>query len=101
MVDLSPVTYKIEYPEKLSRGLLLLRTFFGIFYVGIPHAFCLYFYGIAVSFVMIVAWFAVLFTGKYPLGMYNFVQGWMRWQARVMAYMLFMTDKYPPFSGKE
>jgi hypothetical protein len=49
---------------------------------------------------MVVAWFAVLFTGKYPKGMHDFQVGNLRWGLRVMAYMTMLSDKYPPFSGK-
>jgi hypothetical protein len=97
----SPVKYTVDYPEKLSRGILILRTLFGSIYVGIPHGFCLFFYAIAAYVVMFIAWWAILFTGKYPKGMFDFVLGWMRWGLRVNAYMMYMTDKYPPFSGKE
>jgi hypothetical protein len=96
-----PVKFSIDYPEKLSRGILLLKTFFGWLYVFIPHGFCLFFYGIAVCVVTFIAWWAILFTGKYPKGMFEFVVRYQRWSNRVNAYMLFMTDVYPPFSGKE
>ena len=96
-----PVKYSIEYPEQLSRGMLLLKTFFGWFYVLIPHGFILCFYGIAVFFVTFIAWWAILFTGKYPRSMFEFVAGYQRWSNRVNAYMLFMTDVYPPFSNRE
>jgi hypothetical protein len=96
-----PLTYQVEYPEKLSRGLLLLRIFFGWFYVGIPHGFMLWLYGIAVGFVQFLSFFCVLFTGKYPKGLFDFVVGYMRWAARVGAYMTWMRDEYPPFSGSE
>jgi hypothetical protein len=97
----SPLTYQLEHPEKLSRGLLLLRLFFGYFYVLIPHGICLWFYGIGVAFVQFIAFFCVLFTGKYPEGMHQFVVGYFRWYNRVMVYMAYLTDEYPPFSGKE
>lgn len=93
-----PVTFKIHYPESLSRGLLLLKVFFGGLYVGIPHGICLAGLGIANAFVVFIAFWAILFTGKYPKGMFDFTVGVMRWQYRVMAYMLFMTDTYPPFT---
>jgi len=96
-----PLHFKIDYPEKSSRGILLLRWLFGAIYVMIPHGFLLCFYGIAVSFVSIIAWWAILFTGKYPEGMYNFVLNYYRWYVRVMAYMLKLTDVCPPFNGKE
>jgi hypothetical protein len=94
----SPVKFNVMYPESLSRGLLLLRLLFGYFYVMIPHGFMLALYGIALYFVIIIAWFAVLFTGKYPEGMFRFVEGYYRWYLRVMSYMMFMTDQYPPFT---
>ncbi len=95
------VALEVEYPEKLSRGLLLLRTFFGALYVGIPHGFCLMFRGWATSIIAFLAWWAVLFTGKYPESWHAFNVGTLRWSARVQLYMEFLTDQYPPFSGKE
>jgi hypothetical protein len=100
-VEGHPLHYTIDYPQKLSRGILILRLFFGWLYCGIPHYFLLLFIGIAVGVVQFIAWWAILFTGKYPQGMFNFVQNYCRWMLRVMAYMGYMTDKYPPFSGKE
>lgn len=101
---MSPIDYavrlKVDHPEKLSRGLLFLRLFFAWAYVGIPHFFLLYFIGIAVFVVQFIAWWAILFTGKYPKGMFTFVEGYYRWTLRVYAYLGYMTDKYPPFSFK-
>ena len=88
-------------PEKSSRGLLILRLFFAWIYVGIPHGVVLMFRSIATYFVLFVAWWAVLFTGSWPEGMFSFVSGTYRWYMRVMAYMSFLTDEYPPFTGKE
>jgi len=70
------------------------------FYVMIPHGFCLFFYGIAAMFVQFIAWWAILFTGKYPKGMFDFVVGYYRWSMRVNGYMGYMTDEYPPFNGR-
>jgi hypothetical protein len=95
-----PLKLNIDYPEKLSRGKLLLRLFFGWAYVGIPHGLILSLYGSAVGCMVVVAWFIVLFTGKYPRGMFDFAVQYMRWSGRVGAYMSFMTDQYPPFSGE-
>ncbi|MCX6582630.1 MAG: DUF4389 domain-containing protein [Candidatus Aminicenantes bacterium] len=95
------VSLEVEYPEKLSRGLLLLRTFFGFIYVMIPHGFCLFFRAIGTCFVMFLAWWVVLFTGKYPASWHAFVVGLLRWGLRINLYMAFMTDQYPPFTGKE
>jgi len=95
------IVVNIPYPEKLNQGLLLLRLFFQFIYVIIPHGFCLFFRLIATLFVMFIAWWAVLFTGEYPQGMHNFMVGTLRWSTRVNMYLSFLTDKYPPFSGKE
>lgn len=97
----SPVKFSVDYPEKLSRGILLLKTFFGWAYVLIPHGIALMFYGFAALVVTFIAWFAILFTGRYPKGMFDFVVGYHRWSNRVNAYTLLLTDAYPPFSGKE
>jgi len=96
-----PVNLTVEYPQRLSRGILILRTLFAWLYVGVPHGICLALYGIAAFFATIIAWFAVLFTAKYPKDLYNFVVGYKRWELRVRAYLLFLTDQYPPFSGSE
>ncbi len=92
---------EIENSESLSRGLLLLRLFFGMFYVIIPHGFLLMFRAIACMFIAFIAWWIVLFTGKYPESMFNFVIETQRWSIRVSLYMKFMTDIYPPFHGRE
>jgi len=92
--------FTLEYPEKLSRGLLLLRLLAG-FYVGIPHGFAMWFRMLGTFVLMFLAWWVVLFTGKYPEQWHAFVVGTQRWILRVNIYMLFMTDEYPPFSGKE
>jgi len=101
MVD-SPVKLSIDYPERLSRGVLLLKFFFGWLYVGIPHGIILWLYGIAVFVVVFVSWWAILFTARYPRWAFSFVLGYLRWQLRVNAYVTYyFTDAYPPFSGEE
>jgi len=96
-----PVTYKVDYPEKLSRGTLLLKAFFGWLYVGIPHGICLGLFGIGVAVVQFIAFWAILFTGKFPKGMFDFTVRYMRWANNVAAYMTYKRDEYPPFSGAE
>ena len=96
-----PVTLTVEYPERLSRGWVLLKVFFGWLYVGIPHGIILGLYGIAVSIVTFIAFWAILFTGKFPKGMFDFVVGYMRWSLNVSAYMGLLRDEYPPFSGEQ
>jgi len=89
-----PVTFRADYVEKRSR----LTTFFRLI-LAIPHFIVVYFYGIAAGVVVIVSWFALLFTGRYPRGMYDFVAGWLRYSTRVYGYGLLLADEYPPFSG--
>jgi hypothetical protein len=85
------------YPDAqrdLNRWLPLVKWF-----LAIPHYVVLFFLDIALIVVVIVAWFAILFTGRYPRGMFTFVEGIIRWHNRVLAYAFVMiTDRYPPFS---
>ncbi|MEN9304554.1 MAG: hypothetical protein RL264_2983 [Bacteroidota bacterium] len=92
------VVIDIERPEKSNRLSVLARAMFGVFYVMIPHAFCLLFLQIGANFVRIIAFWAILITGKYPKGMHSYMVGVMRWGFRVNAYMGYLTDTYPPFS---
>ncbi len=57
----------------------------------------LFFLGIAWLVTVILAWFAILFAGRYPAGLYTFGTGYVRWSLRVQAYMLLLRDEYPPF----
>ena len=62
----------------------------------------LFFLYLALIVVVIVAWFAILFTGRYPRGMFKFVEGVIRWHNRVAGYaFILVTDSYPPFSLKQ
>jgi hypothetical protein len=88
-----PLRLSVRPDERHNR----LTVFFRIFLV-IPHAICLVFLGIAQAVVSFIAWFAILFTGQYPEGMYGFSVGVSRWYARVTAYMYLLVDEYPPFS---
>lgn len=87
----------IPYPnakEELNRWLPLVKWL-----LAIPHYIILCFLGIAAWVVVIIAWFAILFTGRYPKDMFDFVVGVFRWSLRVTAYaFLLTTDCYPPFS---
>jgi hypothetical protein len=91
----------VPYPEKVSRGLTLVRLLFGIFYVYLPHFFILYFRAIFVAILMFLAWWVVLFTANYPKNFHDWVVGQVRWQMRVNLYMMYMTDTYPAFTGDE
>src|SRR6516165_9433214 len=82
-----------RYPDQLNRWLPLIKWL-----LAIPHYFVLFFLDIASFFVVIAAWFAILFTGRYPRGLFGFVGGVIRWNVRVTAYTLtLVTDRYPPF----
>ena len=89
-----PTTYGVTYPagrrNRLSVGLRLIYV--------IPHVVVLIFVNIAWTVTTIIAWFAILFTGAYPAGLYRFAVGAMRWNARVQSYLLLLRDEYPPFS---
>ena len=91
------VRLDFPYPDaerELNRWLPLVKWF-----LAIPHYIVLFFLHIAAFFVVVIAWFAVLFTGRYPRGMFEFVEGVIRWQNRVVGYALILvTDAYPPFS---
>lgn len=91
------VHVNMVYPDantQLMRGMPLVKWF-----LAIPHYVVLFFLGIASLVCVIIAWFAILFTGRYPKGLFDFVVGVSRWSFRVQAYaLLLITDKYPPFS---
>ena len=64
----------------------------------IPHLIVLAFLYLGVLFAVIFAWFAILFTGRYPRGLFDYVEGVLRWHLRVAAYaFILVTDEYPPF----
>ena len=90
------VRLELDYPdakEGLNRWLPLVKWF-----LAIPHYVALFFLGIGAVFVVIAAWFAILFTGRYPRTLFDYVVGVMRWGNRVTAYaFLLVTDEYPPF----
>jgi len=92
---------EVEYPERVSRGLVLVRLFFGIFYVYIPHMFVLFFRSIVVNILIFLAWWIVLFTGNYPAAFHDWAVGQIRWSTRISLYMGYMTDTYPAFTGDE
>jgi hypothetical protein len=91
---IDPAALSIEYPQELNRWLVLVKWWL----LAIPHYIVLIFVGIGALFVAIVAFFAVLFTGKYPAGLRSFLVGYSRWTLRVYAYAGLLRDEYPPFS---
>ena len=81
-------------PERLNRWLPLVKWF-----LAIPHFVALFFLAVGAFFAVIAAWFAILFTGRYPRALFDYVVGVQRWAHRVSAYaFLLTTDAYPPFS---
>jgi hypothetical protein len=90
------VTLDFPYPDAahdLNRWLPLVKWL-----LAIPHYIVLTFLWIAAFVAVIVAWFAILFTGRYPRGLFDFVLGVFRWSNRVVAYaFILVTDRYPPF----
>lgn len=95
--DEQSVHLEIRYPnveQDLNRWMPLVKWF-----LAIPHYIVLWFLWIAAAVAIVIAWFAILFTGRYPRGLFDFVLGVGRWSVRVAAYMaLLVTDEYPPFS---
>jgi hypothetical protein len=91
------VHVEIDYPDvesDLGQGMPLVKWF-----LAIPHYIVLFFLAIGAFFAVVFAWFAILFTGRYPKGLFDFVVGVHRWALRVGGYaFLLVTDKYPPFS---
>jgi hypothetical protein len=89
---------RLEYPypdaqRELNRWLPLVKWF-----LAIPHYIVLAFLYLFAVVVVVIAWFAILFSGRYPRGLFTFVEGVIRWHNRVVAYALVLvTDQYPPF----
>lgn len=96
-----PVDVIARYPERSSRGLALLAILFFLkSLLVVPHMIVLYLLGLAVGVVMLIGYWAVLIVGYYPRGMWEFVLGYFRWATRVNAWLIGLTDQYPPFSFK-
>ena len=94
--DQQSVHLELFYPdarEDLNRWLPLVKWL-----LAIPHYIVLFFLYIGAIFAVIGAWFTILFTGRYPRGMFDYVEGVIRWHNRVIGYALILvTDQYPPF----
>ena len=93
------IRLELDYPDAerdLNRWLPLVKWI-----LAIPHYIVLIFLGIGAMISVVIAWFAIIFTGRYPRALFDFVVGVARWSLRVGAYMwLLITDRYPPFSLK-
>ena len=96
-VEEQSIHLDLDYPDvekQLNRWLPLVKWF-----LVIPHLIVLFFLFIGAAFAVVIAWFAILFTGRYPRGLFDYVVGVGRWALRVSAYAtLLLTDRYPPFS---
>lgn len=97
--DEQSVHLDIDYPDvprDLNRLLPLVKWL-----LAIPHIVVLFFLGLGAIGAVVIAWFAILFTGRYPRGLFHYVEGVLRWGTRVSGYaFLLVTDRYPPFSLK-
>lgn len=93
-----PIDVRADYPERSSRGWAALTILLIKFLALIPHFFVLVFLGIAQFVVALIAQVAVVVNGEYPAGMHAFVTGVLRWGTRVCAFMLSLSDRYPPFT---
>lgn len=88
-----PVQFEGELQPGLSRWLWLVKWL-----LAIPHYVVLFFLDIGAFLAVIGAWFAILFTGRYPRAIFDYVEGVMRWHNRVVGYAFaLVTDEYPPF----
>ena len=88
-----PLRFDIEYPEKLSRWLIFVKWL-----LAIPHFLILYALSAVSGVITFIAWFAILFTKRYPRGLFDFVVNINRWNANVAAYVGLFRDGYPPFN---
>lgn len=88
-----PVVVDVDGRQPQNRLSVLLR----ILYI-IPHVVALYFVGFAAALGWFISWFAIVFTGRYPVRMLRFTHGFIRWSARANGYALLLTGKYPPFA---
>ena len=90
-----PIRVEVDYQEEHSR----MTTFFRYFML-IPQMIILYFVGIVASILMMVLWIVIVVTGKSHEDMFSFIAKFLRWQTRVNAYAMLLTDVHPPFSGE-
>jgi hypothetical protein len=92
-----PVSYEAD---AALEGRNRLTTFFR-YLVSIPWQIVVALYGIVAQVAAIIAWFAIVFTGRYPEGLYNFNVGFLRMASRVNGFNYLLPDEWPPFNGEE
>jgi len=88
-----PATIAVTEPAVRDRATIAVRLI-----LAVPHVIVLFFLVLAWLLCTVIAWFAILFTGRYPASLYPFALGVMRWLLRVEAYLLLLVDEYPPFT---
>jgi hypothetical protein len=86
----------VDYAARRQR----LSTFFRLI-LAIPLAIWLYVYAILATIAVVIGWFAIVISGRYPQGLYEFVSGFVRFFARVTAYVALLCDRYPSFGGSD
>lgn len=91
-----PVTFEADYVERRSR----LSAFFRAI-LAIPLLLVLYVYGILATIALVIAWFAIIITARYPQALYDFLASFTRFEVRVTAYAALLCDPYPPFTGRD
>src|SRR5688572_30716259 len=91
------MTFDIVHQERYSRAELVLRLFFGFLFMAIPHLFLLFFMSIASLVLGFIAWWAVLFTARYPRSFFDFQVALIRWSTRLSARLMNLADGYPAF----
>lgn len=91
-----PVVFDVEYPERLSRWLIFVKII-----LIIPHLFAVGLLMYAVAILTVLAWFSILFTGRYPKAFFEFNAGVLRWGSNAFAYAMLLRDEYPPFSWEQ
>jgi hypothetical protein len=87
-----PVRLQADYPAQIARWRPLVSWL-----LAIPALLFAYGLGIVAYFFTVIAWFAILFTGRYPEGLFRTVVVYLRWNGRALAYQYWMTEQYPPF----
>jgi hypothetical protein len=91
--DAYPVEFQLDYPDVRNRWTVAFRLI-----LAIPQLIVFFFVGLAGLIAAVIGWFAILFTGRYPEGLWEFGVGVLRWSLRLQAYLLLLRDEYPPFS---
>jgi hypothetical protein len=87
-----PLFYAVPYPERQNR----LTVFFRLL-LAVPHMIIVYVLGIAASLISVVAWFAILFTGRFPRDLWDFAYRYLHWYVYLLTYVALLRDEYPPF----